>query len=210
MIILSGCQFFLIRIYMSTCGAIDAKDPPHSPLYSELSIPRQSYAPREEYDIVGLNNQGTYLFSIILLLLKFTSYFIIYSTTGATCYMNSLLQSLFHIGALRHAVFQLPIVDAPLRSENIPWQLQRLFYLLQTAPTAPDTKCNIALSSILHEIFYDVCFFFFLGSTHDIIQVDRGRCLSATRHPRVCSGAHGQIGGENERNSSSQHTQRLI
>jgi hypothetical protein len=58
-------QFFLIRIYMSTCGVLDAKDTSHSPLYSQLSMPRQSYTPREEYDIVGLNNQGMHFIFII-------------------------------------------------------------------------------------------------------------------------------------------------
>ena len=51
---------------------------------------------------------------------------------GATCYMNSLLQSLFHVGALRQAVYGIPTEkDEP--TDSIPLALQRLFYKLQTS-----------------------------------------------------------------------------
>jgi ubiquitin carboxyl-terminal hydrolase 7 len=59
---------------------------------------------------------------------------------GATCYMSSLLQNLFHNSHLRRAVYQMPIVDAAQRTRSIPWQMQRLFYELQTAPKAVETK----------------------------------------------------------------------
>ncbi|KAE8245144.1 hypothetical protein A4X13_0g6070 [Tilletia indica] len=51
---------------------------------------------------------------------------------GATCYMNSLLQSLFCTHYFRRAVYQIPTeVDTP--SESVPLALQRVFYLLQTS-----------------------------------------------------------------------------
>lgn len=51
---------------------------------------------------------------------------------GATCYMNSLLQSLFLTTAFRKAVYQIPTEnDTP--SESVPLSLQRLFYQLQTS-----------------------------------------------------------------------------
>lgn len=48
---------------------------------------------------------------------------------GATCYMNSLLQSLFQITRLRKAVYEMPI--APETDKNVPLALQRVFYGLQ-------------------------------------------------------------------------------
>ncbi|KAK9894556.1 cysteine proteinase [Cystobasidium minutum MCA 4210] len=50
---------------------------------------------------------------------------------GATCYMNSLLQSLFFTNAYRKAVYQIPTEnDSP---DSVPLALQRVFYLLQTS-----------------------------------------------------------------------------
>lgn len=43
---------------------------------------------------------------------------------GATCYLNSLLQSLYFTTAFRHAVFQIPTDDD---SSTIPYALQRIF-----------------------------------------------------------------------------------
>ena len=59
---------------------------------------------------------------------------------GATCYMNSLLQTLFHLGKFRQAVYSLP-TDGDLESERvtIPLALQRLFYNLQFGKASVDT-----------------------------------------------------------------------
>lgn len=49
---------------------------------------------------------------------------------GATCYMNSLFQSLFFTNLYRKAVFQIPTEnDEPTNSMAL--ALQRIFYLLQ-------------------------------------------------------------------------------
>eukprot|EP00667_Euglena_gracilis_P000410 EG_transcript_409 len=66
---------------------------------------------------------------------------------GATCYLNSLLQSLFHISALRAAIFQLPTEaevdklesDSPTKV-SLPLALQRLFWQLQYCEDAQKTK----------------------------------------------------------------------
>ncbi|KAF9649116.1 cysteine proteinase [Thelephora ganbajun] len=51
---------------------------------------------------------------------------------GATGYMNSLLQSLFHVHCFRKAVYQIPTDDEdPIG--NISLALQRVFYQLQTS-----------------------------------------------------------------------------
>ncbi|KAL0368371.1 UNVERIFIED_CONTAM: Ubiquitin carboxyl-terminal hydrolase 13 [Sesamum calycinum] len=59
---------------------------------------------------------------------------------GATCYMNSLLQMLFHIPYFRKVVYHMPtsINDEP--STSIPMALQSLFYKLQHSESSVGTK----------------------------------------------------------------------
>lgn len=59
---------------------------------------------------------------------------------GATCYLNSLLQSWFHITALRKAVYKVPVADDEVPSESIPLALQRVFWRLQYDNKPVDTK----------------------------------------------------------------------
>ncbi|KAG4305385.1 hypothetical protein PORY_000941, partial [Pneumocystis oryctolagi] len=67
-----------------------------------------NYNSRKETGYVGLKNQG------------------------ATCYMNSLLQSLYFTNFFRRAVYMIPTErDEP--NDSIALALQRLFYLLQTS-----------------------------------------------------------------------------
>eukprot|EP01113_Clastostelium_recurvatum_P049984 TRINITY_DN935_c0_g1_i1.p1 TRINITY_DN935_c0_g1~~TRINITY_DN935_c0_g1_i1.p1 ORF type:complete len:1154 (-),score=430.34 TRINITY_DN935_c0_g1_i1:57-3518(-) len=58
---------------------------------------------------------------------------------GATCYMNSLLQAFFHVGAFRKAVYLLP-TDQDLPTKSIPLALQRIFYRLQFGDQSVATK----------------------------------------------------------------------
>ncbi|RYH06969.1 hypothetical protein EON65_42255, partial [archaeon] len=58
---------------------------------------------------------------------------------GATCYLNSLLQMLFHLNSFRRAVYQLPI-DADEPSQSTPLALQSLFVGLQTSEKEVSTK----------------------------------------------------------------------
>ncbi|KAI9847957.1 MAG: hypothetical protein M1837_001474 [Sclerophora amabilis] len=62
---------------------------------------------------------------------------------GATCYLNSLLQSLYFTNAFRKAVYQIPTENEETLT-NSAYTLQRLFYLLQTSndavPTAELTR----------------------------------------------------------------------
>ena len=67
-----------------------------------------SYDSKKETGYVGLKNQG------------------------ATCYMNSLLQSLFCTNLFRKAVYQIP-TEGDIPSESVALALQRVFYLLQTS-----------------------------------------------------------------------------
>ncbi|KAI9659775.1 MAG: hypothetical protein M1829_006537 [Trizodia sp. TS-e1964] len=74
----------------------------------------QNYNSKKETGLVGLRNHG------------------------ATCYLNSLLQSLYFTNAFRKAVYQIPTQneETPLNSA---YTLQRLFYLLQTESDAVQT-----------------------------------------------------------------------
>ncbi|KAJ5462719.1 hypothetical protein N7475_007663 [Penicillium sp. IBT 31633x] len=74
----------------------------------------QNYDSKKETGMVGLRNQG------------------------ATCYLNSLLQSLYFTNAFRKAVYQIP-TDQEASRENSAWALQRLFYNLQTSENAVST-----------------------------------------------------------------------
>ena len=62
---------------------------------------------------------------------------------GATCYMNSLLQSLYHIPQFRAAVYSMPIppvADTEKSKKSISLALQRVFYQLQTSNSSVSTK----------------------------------------------------------------------
>ncbi|RKF53412.1 Ubiquitin carboxyl-terminal hydrolase 21 [Golovinomyces cichoracearum] len=75
----------------------------------------QNYDSKQETGYVGLKNQG------------------------ATCYLNSLLQSLYFTNAFRKAVYQIPTQDEETLT-NSAYTLQRLFYQLQTSNNAVGTS----------------------------------------------------------------------
>ncbi|KAI6652262.1 Ubiquitin carboxyl-terminal hydrolase 7 isoform X1 [Oopsacas minuta] len=58
---------------------------------------------------------------------------------GATCYMNSMLQSLFFTNVLRRAVYQMP-TQGHDTNLSVALALQRLFYELQHSDKAVSTK----------------------------------------------------------------------
>ena len=57
---------------------------------------------------------------------------------GATCYMNVMLQSLFHIPAFRRLVYNMPTTGTEDASKSIPLNLQRLFCRMQLS----DQPCS--------------------------------------------------------------------
>ncbi|RDX69528.1 Ubiquitin carboxyl-terminal hydrolase 13, partial [Mucuna pruriens] len=59
---------------------------------------------------------------------------------GATCYMNSLLQTLYHIPYFRKAVYHMPTTENDMPSGSIPLALQSLFYKLQHRDSSVATK----------------------------------------------------------------------
>ncbi|CAN8259679.1 unnamed protein product [Cochlearia groenlandica] len=74
------------------------------------------YDSRKETGFVGLKNQG------------------------ATCYMNSLLQTLYHIPYFRKAVYHMPTTANDSPEASIPLALQSLFYKIQYNDTSASTK----------------------------------------------------------------------
>ncbi|XP_028075103.1 ubiquitin carboxyl-terminal hydrolase 13-like isoform X1 [Camellia sinensis] len=75
-----------------------------------------TYDSKKETGFVGLKNQG------------------------ATCYMNSLLQTLYHIPYFRKAVYHMPTTENDIPSASIPLALQSLFYKLQYSDSSVATK----------------------------------------------------------------------
>ncbi|CAM6012936.1 unnamed protein product [Sphagnum balticum] len=75
-----------------------------------------AYDSKKETGFVGLKNQG------------------------ATCYMNSLLQTLYHLAYFRKAVYHMPTTENDMPSNSIPLALQSLFYKIQYSDMSVATK----------------------------------------------------------------------
>lgn len=73
------------------------------------------YDSKKHTGFVGLNNQG------------------------ATCYLNSLLQSYFTTSIFRKLVYQIPTAPNPNTKISVPLALQRIFYLLSTSKNTVGT-----------------------------------------------------------------------
>ena len=58
---------------------------------------------------------------------------------GATCYMNSLLQTMFFTNQLRKAVYKMP-TESDDSTKSVALALQRVFYELQTSDKPVGTK----------------------------------------------------------------------
>jgi ubiquitin C-terminal hydrolase len=59
---------------------------------------------------------------------------------SATCYLNSVIQALFHIPAFRALVFRMPTTGLEDATVSIPLTLQRLFWAMQTSKTVCSTS----------------------------------------------------------------------
>lgn len=72
---------------------------------------------------------------------------------GATCYMNSILQSLFLTNAFRKSIYHIP-TDGKDPHDSIPLALQRLFYALTFSAQPPNTNdLTASFGWDLHESF---------------------------------------------------------
>ncbi|KAL9081920.1 MAG: hypothetical protein Q9159_006904 [Coniocarpon cinnabarinum] len=74
-----------------------------------------NYDSKKETGMVGLKNQG------------------------ATCYLNSLLQSLYFTNTFRKAIYQIPTENETDARDNSAYALQRLYYQLQSSDNAVST-----------------------------------------------------------------------
>lgn len=66
-----------------------------------------------------------------------------FKNQGATCYMNSLLQTLYMLGAFRRAVYQMPLPSEENPDQGgsrMSYALQKVFYELQYSATTVRTK----------------------------------------------------------------------
>eukprot|EP00667_Euglena_gracilis_P000622 EG_transcript_622 len=107
---------FVVFDQLTLEAEVRLKSDPTSPLEPPRAVvpPPPPSPPRNDTGFVGIKNQG------------------------ATCYLNSLLQTYYHLSYLRHAVYCLPISSSSANS--IPAALQRVFYELQYGHTAVDTQ----------------------------------------------------------------------
>lgn len=65
---------------------------------------------------------------------------------GATCYMNSLLQTLFCINKLRKAVYEMPTSEDDDPSSSMPLALQSIFYKLEFTDNGPVSTKDLTRS----------------------------------------------------------------
>lgn len=68
--------------------------------------------------------------------------FVGFKNQGATCYMNSLLQTLYMVNAFRKAVYNMPLPEPGNENSGseLSYALQKVFYELQFSPTVVKTK----------------------------------------------------------------------
>ncbi|KAK4757395.1 hypothetical protein SAY87_018696 [Trapa incisa] len=83
---------------------------------------------------------------------------------GATCYMNSLLQTLFHIPYFRKSVYHMPTTENDMPSGSIPLALQSLFYKLQYS------DCSVATKQLTKSFGWDTRDSF---TQHDVQELNR-------------------------------------
>lgn len=71
---------------------------------------------------------------------KKTTGYVGFKNQGATCYMNSLLQTLYMLVAFRKAVYEMPLPDLDSSDSDMTYALQKVFYELQFSSTVVKTK----------------------------------------------------------------------
>ncbi|KAK3378288.1 hypothetical protein B0H63DRAFT_397552 [Podospora didyma] len=115
---------------------------------------RKMYAPWENFDRPLIENDSAKITAYVrvvedetgVLWHNFNNYdskketgYVGLKNQGATCYLNSLLQSLYFTNAFRKAIYRIP-TDSDESMSNSAYTLQRLFYQLQTSNAAVSTN----------------------------------------------------------------------
>ena len=108
---------------------------------------------------------------------------------GATCYLNSLLQSLFHLRAFRKAVYSIPTKDADQPESCIPLALQRLFYYMETSP---NSRYPVGTKQLTKSFGWTTAESF---QQHDVQELSRVLCdtLEEKMKGTVAEGALGKL-----------------
>ncbi|KAA8539052.1 hypothetical protein F0562_025744 [Nyssa sinensis] len=86
---------------------------------------------------------------------------------GATCYMNSLLQTLYHIPYFRKAVYHMPTTENDMPSGGIPLALKILFCELR------NSNNSVATEELMKSFGWDTHYSFL---QHDIRDINRVLC----------------------------------
>eukprot|EP00960_Hanusia_phi_P072098 767701-Hanusia_phi.AAC.10 len=86
---------------------------------------------------------------------------------GATCYLNAVLQTLFHLPALRRAIYRIPTVEPRGELPSVSLALQRLFWNLHKSPV-PQSTTELLVSfgwdsadSLMQQDISDFCHMLF-------------------------------------------------
>ena len=101
--------------------------PPQQSLHIRVELERLRFAPSSAYNYLDATYDS-----------KAMTGFVGLKNQGATCYMNSLLQTLYHLPLFRHLLYSLPTSSDTTNS--VPLSLQRVFYQLQNSNHAVSTK----------------------------------------------------------------------
>eukprot|EP00993_Chasmostoma_nieuportense_P002947 NODE_36_length_3924_cov_21.666316_g33_i0.p1 GENE.NODE_36_length_3924_cov_21.666316_g33_i0~~NODE_36_length_3924_cov_21.666316_g33_i0.p1 ORF type:complete len:1160 (+),score=335.29 NODE_36_length_3924_cov_21.666316_g33_i0:364-3843(+) len=109
--------------------------------WKECTLPK--FTPPDPYWQVGIRVNGVIVSRSAQFVVtadpRQTTGFVGLKNQGATCYLNSLLQSLFCLSYFRTAVYKIP-VELSAEKVTIPLALQHLFYKLEYSEQAVSTK----------------------------------------------------------------------
>lgn len=108
--------------------------------YQTPTYPSSSYA-YNGYQMIESSSQSSQTtYSTTHLSSKEETGYVGLQNQGATCYMNSLLQTLYTLPAFRKVVYEMPTTGTEDEKKSIPLNLQRLFCSMQLGKDACSTK----------------------------------------------------------------------
>lgn len=114
-----------------------------STLYNDSKIPQKDFLVDDTLIIVAVvriikDTTGNLWHNFLNYDSKQETGYVGLKNQGATCYMNSILQSLYFLKYFRRAVFKMPTENDDI-GKSVPLALQRIFYQLQNGDQAAST-----------------------------------------------------------------------